>query len=82
MHVSCQFAVYPLGGSPLGPSIERALEAIRGHGLDPEPGPMSSQILGPSNQVFLALHDAFLAAAEGGCVMVATISNACPVEDS
>jgi uncharacterized protein YqgV (UPF0045/DUF77 family) len=79
MHVSCQFALYPLGGVPLGPPIRRALDAIRRRGLEPDPGPMSTQVSGPAESVFTALGDAFEAAAEGGCVLVATVSNACPV---
>jgi uncharacterized protein YqgV (UPF0045/DUF77 family) len=77
--VACQFAVYPIGtAEPLAPAIEAALDAIRRHGIDVEAGPMSSMMTGPSDVVFTALADAFEAAASGGCVLVATISNACP----
>jgi len=80
MEVSCQFAVYPLGIARLSPGIEAALEAIRARGLCPEPGPMSTQVVGSVDAVFEALRDAFVAAAGGACVMTATVSNACPVE--
>jgi uncharacterized protein YqgV (UPF0045/DUF77 family) len=76
--VSCQFSVYPLGVSDLGEAVDAALAAIRRHGLDVESGPMSSTVVGPSDRVFAALRDAFEAAASGGCVLVATVSNACP----
>ncbi len=79
MEVSAQFAIYPLGTAEIGPAIDAAVEAIRGHGLDPEVGPMSSMVSGSSGTVFAALHDAFAAAASGSCVLVVTVSNACPV---
>ncbi len=79
MQVSCQFAVYPLGAARLSPVIEAALEAMRARGLHPEPGPMSTQVVGSVGEVFGALCDAFVAAAGGPCVMTATVSNACPV---
>jgi uncharacterized protein YqgV (UPF0045/DUF77 family) len=76
--VSCQFSVYPLGVTDLGDAVEAALAAVRRHGLDIEPGAMSSTLVGPSGAVFAALGDAFEAAAAGACVLVATVSNACP----
>lgn len=79
MHqVTCQFSVYPLGATDLGPAVERALEAVRRLGLEVEPGTMSSTMAGSSDEVFAALRDAFEAAASAGCVLVATVSNACP----
>jgi uncharacterized protein YqgV (UPF0045/DUF77 family) len=78
MEVSAQFAIYPLGQPDIGPAISAAVAAASGHGLDAEVGPMSTLIAGPSATVFAALHDAFVAAAAGGCVLVATVSNACP----
>lgn len=76
--VSCQFSVYPLGGADLGGGIDAALAAVRRHGLQVEVAAMSSTMAGPSDEVFAALRDAFEAAAAGACVLVATVSNACP----
>lgn len=76
--VSCQFSIYPLGVAALGEGIDAALAAIRRRGLDVEAGAMSSTMVGPSDDVFAALRDAFEAAASGACVLVATVSNACP----
>jgi hypothetical protein len=39
---------------------------------------MSSIVSGPIETVFAALAEAFTAAADGGLVLVATVSNACP----
>jgi hypothetical protein len=39
---------------------------------------MSSTVVGPADEVFTALRDAFEAASSGACVLVATVSNACP----
>lgn len=76
--VSCQFSVYPLGVADLGAGVDAALAAVRRRGLEVEAGAMSSTVTGPSGEVFAALGDAFEAAAGGGCVLVATVSNACP----
>lgn len=77
--VSCQFSVYPLGTADLGAGVDAALAAVRRRGLDVQPGVMSSIVTGPSDELFAALGDAFEAAASGGCVLVATVSNACPI---
>jgi len=79
MEVSCQFAVYPLGVSSLEPWVSAALEAVRRAGLEPRPGAMSTLVVGPAEAVFRALAGAFDAVAAAGCVMTATVSNACPV---
>jgi uncharacterized protein YqgV (UPF0045/DUF77 family) len=79
MEVGCQFAVYTLGARRLSPGIAAALAAVRARGLRPEPGPMSTQVEGPVDQVFAALSDAFVAAAGEACVMTVTVSNACPL---
>jgi uncharacterized protein YqgV (UPF0045/DUF77 family) len=79
MEVSCQFSIYPLGTAELAPAIEAGLAALAGHGLVVEPGAMSTQVRGPLDEVFGGLADAFRAAARGGTVLVATVSNACPV---
>lgn len=78
-HVSCQFSVYPLGATDLGVGIDAALAAVRRRGLSVELGAMSSVVTGSSDEVFAALRDAFEAAGSGGCVLVATVSNACPI---
>lgn len=76
--VSCQFSVYPLGEAAAGPAVDAAVDAVRRRGLQPTMGAMSTTVSGPSDEVFAALADAFEAAADGGCVLVATVSNACP----
>lgn len=77
MNVTCQFAIYPLGVEHLGPQLQAALAAIRKHRPEPEVGAMSSTVSGELETVMLALGDAFLAAADGDCVLVASVSNAC-----
>jgi uncharacterized protein YqgV (UPF0045/DUF77 family) len=79
MNVSCQFSIYPLGVAGLSPDLEAALDAMRRRGLEPALGTMSSVVSGPLHQVMAGLGDAFAAAASGNCVMVMTLSNACPV---
>lgn len=82
MEVLCQFSLYPLGSGSLGPPIAAAVEAVRARGLQVEVGAMSSLVAGPSEVVFAALADAFTAAADRGCVLTATVSNACPASGS
>lgn len=76
--VSCQFSIYPLGEADLSGGIDAALAAVRRYGLQVDAGAMSSTVSGPADDVFAALRDAFEAAAAGACVLVATVSNACP----
>lgn len=79
MDVTCQFAIHPLGPGA-GEAIDAALGAVRRRGLTVEVGRMSSLVEGPDEVVFAALRDAFLAAANGDCVMTLTVSNACGEE--
>jgi uncharacterized protein YqgV (UPF0045/DUF77 family) len=79
MEVACQFSIYPLAQTELSPAIDAAVAEIRKRGLDVDTGPMSSLAYGPVDGIFAALADAFKAAATGGCVLVATVSNACPI---
>jgi uncharacterized protein YqgV (UPF0045/DUF77 family) len=79
MEVSCQFSLYPLGAEHLSPAIKAALSELEARGLAVETGAMSSLVSGPIDVVFAALAAAFAAAAaDGGLVLVATVSNACP----
>lgn len=80
MGISAQVSLYPLGQASLSPAIDEALCIFREHGLAVDPGAMSTVIAGESAAVFEALQQAFCRAAERGqVVMVATLSNACPV---
>lgn len=79
--VAAQVSLYPLRSAHLSPAIERALAAFRAHGLDVQPGSMSTILSGDDEAVFAALRGAFAAVAGEGqeIVMVVTVSNACPV---
>jgi tRNA-Thr(GGU) m(6)t(6)A37 methyltransferase TsaA len=78
--VSVQVSLYPLGYESLSPVIDEALRIFREHGLEVEPGAMSSLITGEDTAIFAALQNAFRCAAEHGrVVMIATFSNACPI---
>lgn len=79
--VACQFALYPLREPRIGPVLEAALAQMRAKGLEPEVGAMSTFVVGDGPAVFDGLRRAFETAAErGDVVLVATVSNACPVE--
>jgi uncharacterized protein YqgV (UPF0045/DUF77 family) len=78
--VACQFSLYPLREPRIGPALDRALAELRAAGLEPEVGTMSTFVAGEGTAVFDGLRRAFEAAAEGGdVVLIATVSNACPV---
>jgi tRNA-Thr(GGU) m(6)t(6)A37 methyltransferase TsaA len=77
---AAQVSLYPLGQESLAPAIDEALRIFRKHGLEVEPGAMSSLITGDDDAIFAALQEAFAhVAGQGRVVMVATFSNACPV---
>ncbi len=79
MSVSAQVSVYPMGQSELEPAIEAVWKVLASHGLSYQPGSMSTDLEGETDQVFAALRDAFEAACDyGGTVMVITVSNVCP----
>lgn len=79
--VACQFSLYPLRESRISPALEGAIAGLRAAGLEPEVGTMSTYVEGEGTAVFDGLRRAFEAAAErGDVVLVATVSNACPIE--
>jgi uncharacterized protein YqgV (UPF0045/DUF77 family) len=80
MHISAQVSLYPLGQADLSPAIEDLWQAFSEHGLEQQPGAMSTLIWSEDEQLFAALQEGFRRAAErGGVVMVVTLSNACPI---
>ena len=79
--ISCQFSLYPLREAHLGPALDEALSVLRSMGLRPAVGAMSTSVEGEDDAVFDGLKRAFQALARrGDVVLVATVSNACPVE--
>lgn len=52
---------------------------FRDRALEVAPGLMDTVVVGEMQAMFDALGDAFLSAVDGEVVMVATLSNACPV---
>ena len=79
MPVAAQVSLYPLRQPRVSPTIDRALAVFRSRGLEVSPGPMSTMVVGDEEAVFDALRETFLEASDGELVMVATLSNACPV---
>lgn len=78
--ITAQVSLYPLRQESLSPVIDKALQTFRAHGLEVEPGSMSSLLVGDDVAIFAALQEALRQAAEDGhVVMTATLSNACPV---
>jgi uncharacterized protein YqgV (UPF0045/DUF77 family) len=82
MTVSAQIAIYPLRQERLTPAVEAVQQALRDNGLRPEPGPMSTYVVGEDQAIFAALEEAFgRASSLGDVVMTVTLSNACPIPD-
>ena len=80
IRISAQISIYPLRQPDLSSTIDEALRICRTHGLEVQPGTMSTVVAGDDEQIFAALQDAMQsAAARGDVVLVATLSNACPV---
>ena len=80
MALSAQIAIYPLRQQYLSPVVEDVVRTLRAHGLEVEPGPMSTYVVGEEDAIFAALREAFArAATTGHVVMTVTLSNACPI---
>jgi tRNA-Thr(GGU) m(6)t(6)A37 methyltransferase TsaA len=76
--ITAQVSLYPLRQESLSPVIDEALRTFRKHGLDIEPGVMSTLIIGDDTTIFDALEAVFHRVAEQGqVVMVVAFSNAC-----
>ena len=81
MTISAQVAIYPLRQQRLTPAIDALTDALKAHGLAAEVGSMGTTVRSDAADVFAALRDGFVRAAETGhVVMTVTVSNACPVE--
>jgi len=82
MGASAQIAIYPLRQERLTPAVAAVQQALCSRGLEAQPGPMSTCVVGEADAIFAALHAAFVqAAATGHVVMTVTVSNACPLPD-
>lgn len=79
--ISAQISLYPLRQMSLSEPIEDLLRVLRSRGLEVQPGPMSTLVLGSNDALFDGVKQAFQEAADRGqVVMVATFSNACAIE--
>jgi uncharacterized protein YqgV (UPF0045/DUF77 family) len=79
--ISAQISLYPLRQESLAAPIDELVNALRSRGLQVSPGAMSTLVLGDAENLFDGLKQAFQRATQGGhVVMVATFSNACPIE--
>jgi uncharacterized protein YqgV (UPF0045/DUF77 family) len=82
MEVAAQVSLYPLRQPRMSSRIEHAITVFSEHGLKVTPGSMSTVVSGEHDRVFDALKQAFqVTAAQGGTVMVVTVSNACSIGD-
>jgi len=78
--LSIQVSLYPLRQTHIGPAISKALEVFRLRGLEVKAGTMSTVVIGGEDDIFDSLKSSFQsAAALGDVVMVASISNCCPL---
>jgi uncharacterized protein YqgV (UPF0045/DUF77 family) len=81
MGISAQISLYPLGKESLSQDIAEFVRILRSMGLQCEVGNMSTVVYGETDEIFDALKEAYsYIASKGGCVMVSTISNACPAQ--
>lgn len=79
MKLSAQISAYPLRQARLEPAIEAVRAVLIKHGLSPHVGPMSTVVIGDDVVIFVALAEAYAAAASlGDVVITITVSNACP----
>jgi uncharacterized protein YqgV (UPF0045/DUF77 family) len=65
----------------LSEPIEHLQHVLDSRGLEVRPGPMSTLVVGSTDDIFDGLKQAFQEAAERGqVVLVATFSNACAID--
>jgi uncharacterized protein YqgV (UPF0045/DUF77 family) len=80
MTIRAQSSVYPLRQTHLGLTVDTVRQQLATHGLHPEIGAMSTQVVGDAEVVFAAFRDAFIRiASDAQVVMTITVSNACPI---
>jgi len=80
MNVQAEVSLCPLRTAALGQGVESFVACLRRYGLDVEVGPMSTRVAGECMQLYAALGESFAAAAgDHQVVLIAKISNACPV---
>jgi len=78
--MAAQVSIYPLRQTSISDTVTEALEAFRATGVEVRPGAMSTVISGNEDVVFAALREGYRAArVQGDVVMIATLSNACPM---
>lgn len=80
--VGCQFSVYPLRQTDIGPPIEEAIAAARAEGCSVRVGNLSTLLWGSEEQVFDALRAAFRGAQHyGSSVVMATLVAGMPTDE-
>ncbi|HUW34883.1 MAG TPA: thiamine-binding protein [Planctomycetota bacterium] len=80
MNVQAEVSLYPLRTAAVGPAVEDFIACLRRADLHAEVGPMSTRITGECTKLFAALAESFAAAvSDYQVVLVAKVSNACPV---
>jgi uncharacterized protein YqgV (UPF0045/DUF77 family) len=78
--MAAQISIYPLRQTSILDAISEALAAFGASNVEVHPGALSTVIAGTEDAVFDALREGYRAAsARGDAVMVATLSNACPM---
>lgn len=81
MIIQAELSLYALKTKELATSIESFLQALAQKGISIEPGPMSTIVAGESSAVFQAISKGFeKAAQQQEIVLIAKISNACPLD--
>ncbi len=80
MPVALQVSLYPLRQMDIIEPIDSFIEIFKSYGLETHVGSMSTLVYGDDDKVFKALQEAYKKATEfGEIVVVATLSNACPL---
>jgi len=81
--MAAQISIYPLRKTSISDTISEALAAFQTSDVEVHPGALSTVIAGTEDAVFAAMREGFRAArAQGDVVMVATLSNACPMPET
>lgn len=80
--LGCQFSIYPLRQTEVGPAVRGAIEAAQREGCDVRVGNLSTLLTGSEDEVFRALRAAYRAAQRhGSAVMTATFAAGMPTDE-
>lgn len=80
MNSSMELSLYPIRSNNSSDIIENFIENLEAFNVHVQPGPMSTLLIGETEELFRAVQSSYeKAVTMGGIALVIKISNVCPV---